>query len=135
MKNILKFSINERVDIKSFSPTLARESVRRDKRFVAWGDDNDFPQYVLDVVNNCATLKSILNASQDYTYGSEMLINLPFGLNEINSENETVLDTIKLCIDDLWVHGGFSYQLKFNALENIIEIMHIPFSLIRLAYI
>ena len=136
MENMIKLqfsSIQDRPDLKSFSPALAMEHIRRDKRFVSFGIDNDFPQYLLDIKNNNAILNSLINAAQDYTYGSEMIINSGNYLNKINSENENLDDTIKFVIDDLWVFGGCAIQLKFNVLGQIIEIMHTPFSIIRIS--
>jgi hypothetical protein len=133
MDKIYKFGVNERVDIKSFSPVMARESARRDKRFVDFGIDNGFPQYCEDVINNCATLQSILKASVDYTFGSELIITPSNGLQNFNDKNESLEDTVKQCINDLWYHGGFAFQLKFGTLGNIVEILHTPFSIIRLS--
>ena len=52
----------------------AKEKRLPGKDFVEWGDRNAYPDYLLDLYNNVATLKSIIDGCVDYIAGDDVTI-------------------------------------------------------------
>lgn len=51
-----------------------KEKAVRGYDFMAWGDDNKYPDFLYELHTNCATLQSIINGCVDYIMGDEIKI-------------------------------------------------------------
>ena len=50
---------------------LPKEKAIRGYDFIAWGEDNKYPNFLYSLYENCATLQSIINGVVDYIMGDE----------------------------------------------------------------
>lgn len=122
-KQKLNFSA---IDMKLAKSIQATESQAKGRDFVNWGDNNDYPQYLYDIYQNCATLQSIINGCADYTYGNGIVFK-DTNLNKENQDGDTLEEVISKLILDRWIFGGFAFQVIYNILGQIVEILYLDF--------
>lgn len=101
------------------------------KGFISWGVDNDYPDYVLSLYNDVATLKSIVDGLTDYVTGDGVVVNLEQYKGAINAKGETLEDILSLCAKDYCIYGGFALNIIKNILGTVAEIYYLDFSQIR----
>lgn len=84
------------------------------KDFIEWGDNNLYPDYLLDLYENVATLKSIIDGCVDYIAGDDVTI-LPLrtGLAEgvMNAKGDTIVEQVRDIAKDYEMFGGFALQI------------------------
>ncbi len=117
-KENLKF---KSVDLLSYNPTISEEVTMRGNKYVSWGRDNNYPQYIYDIYSNCATLQSVINGSIDYTFGNGIVNNTPF--KGLNQEGDSIEDVVKKVITDRWIFGGANIQVIPNRLGMANEVI------------
>lgn len=97
---------------------------------ISYGEFNDYPQAVRDVIQASYTGMSCLTNYQKFIFGKG------FSTEDynivVNSENQSMDDVLKLVSDDLAMFGGICLHLNFNLLGQIVEIRHIPFENARM---
>lgn len=101
------------------------------RKFVSWGSHNDYPDYLLGLYNNVATLRSIINGSIDYVLGDEVQCNVEQFKKQINSRGETIEDIIKNITKDYYLYGGFALNIIRNRLGKVAEIYYLDFRNVR----
>lgn len=74
-------------------------------KFVAWGTNNRYPDYLLDLYRNVPTLRSIISGSADFVAGDDVSSRVP--LNGDAPAREVVHDT---AVQD-FIYGGFAFQV------------------------
>lgn len=84
--------------------------------YVKWGLDNLLPQYLFDTYLNCSELQSLINTITDYIIGE--------GISS-NFSNDDLEETVKKCVLDYILFGGFSVECIRNKMGNIAEINYI----------
>lgn len=91
----------------------AREKKLVGKDFVEWGDNNLYPDYIQDLYENVATLKSIIDGCVDYIAGDDVQI-LPLrpGMDGVmNSKGDTIVEQVRdIALSDK-KFGGFAFQV------------------------
>lgn len=97
------------------------------KNFVTWGSNNDYPTFLFDCYNNCATLQSIINATCDYVVGDEVTSIK----NIINTKGETMRELIQKITMDYLIFGAFAIQVIKNYAGNVSEIYWVDVSKLR----
>lgn len=92
----------------------AREKNLPGKDFVEWGDNNLYPEYLLDLYENVATLKSIIDGCVDYIAGDDITI-LPLRPNYaegvMNAKGDTIVEQVRDVSLDVERYGGFALQV------------------------
>jgi hypothetical protein len=90
-----------------------KEKVQVDKGFVEWGDSNLYPDYLLDLYNNVATLKSIIDGCVDYIAGDDITIQpLRNGMDGVmNAKGDTIIEQVRDIAKDYEMFGGFALQV------------------------
>lgn len=123
-KSRLSFSaLNKSWIDEVMSPT---ESEFKGKDFIAWGDNNAYPQYLHRLYEGCATLQSIIDATVDYICGIETITQI-----KENKKGESIEDIIRNCAYDLCTYGGFSINVLRNKLGDISNIYYLDFKRVR----
>ena len=74
-------------------------------KFVQWGTNNRYPDYLLDLYRNVPTLRSIISGSADFVAGDDVTSRVP--LNGEAPAREVVHDT---AVQD-FIFGGFAFQV------------------------
>jgi len=122
------YAIDQYIEDNIVKPT---EKEISGKDFIAWGDHNDYPYYLQNLYDNCATLKSVIDGLSDYICGDEIIVNSEIYSNTINSRGETLADIIRYIAKDLSKFGGFSLNIVRNKLGGIAEIYYLDFKKVR----
>lgn len=116
---------------------LPQFKINRNNKWINYGDDNLYPQYLLDVFNNRSNKhKAIINKKVDMEVGNGIGITTE-ALKKVvqNKFSELNLEEISTRIAfDNEIMGGFSLLLRWNSEgSKIVAIDYIPFNKCRLS--
>lgn len=99
--------------------------------YVCWGKNNDYPEYLLQLRKNAATLKSIISGCCDYAVGDKVECNLPYNSKYMNREKKTARDVLTNLFRDLFTYGGFAFEVIRSEAGDVVEIYYIDFRFLR----
>ncbi len=100
----------------------------RNKDYIKYGDDNDYPEYLTYLFSKSAKHNAIITGKANYIFGH----GYENGGVVVNRLDETLNDIAKKAILDVEIYGGFRLEFIYNALGKIAEIYHVDYSTIRL---
>jgi len=103
-------------------------------KHVNWGEDNLYPNFLIDIADKSSLHGSILNSKSNYIFG-DGLIDKKSGefLNEIQiNEDDSLSELIKKCINDLVYFNAFAVEVTFNQLGEPFNYYHVPLHHVRL---
>lgn len=129
-------SQNKKPEVMAFGsdmPVIPRYVERRGRRFVQYGDRNNFPEYLWDLYLRSNVLQAICNGTADYVSGGGISLDpsLEKFASHQNKKGETIEEVIrKVCIDYL-IFGGFAIEPEFDRKGNLINIYWIDFKSVR----
>lgn len=98
----------------------------------SYGEQNDYPQRVREIVEASVTGKSCYNTYRKFIYGRGFR-NEEFAKAVINSKGDTADSLLLSESDDLAMNGGVAIHVNYDANFNIVTACHIPFEWARLA--
>ena len=128
----LSFSaIDPYVESHIVSPT---ERVQNKQDIVEWGDSNAYPDYLLELYNNVATLKSIIDGCVDYIAGDDVTI-LPLRPKMdgvMNAKGDTIQEQVRDIAKDYEMYGGFALQVIRGKDGKPSEIHYIDMRFLRM---
>lgn len=79
---------------------------------ILWGDDDKYPDYLLELYRDVATLGSIVNGSVDYVAGNAVtLVSDLFPGGVCNTRGELAVDIVRGCALDWFLFGGFALEV------------------------
>jgi hypothetical protein len=98
--------------------------------WVDFGENNDYPDYLIKMTNKSAKHNAIVNGKVNYIFGKG-----PESENEkvkswfqkCNTANEGMVELLVKTIKDIEVFGGFYWQIIPDKTGNIAEIYHCNF--------
>lgn len=129
-KNKQYYSFN----IDRIEPNLPSFIERPGKKYVMYGDDNLFPQFIAGLYNSSAINRTCISSKFDATFGQGLKATNPEfdyllkRANQLESFNDVFE---KICIDYI-TFGGFALNIVWtNDGENIADIYHVDFSKVR----
>lgn len=109
-----------------------RYEVRRSaQNYLYWGDRNDYPQSVIDIVGGSYTGTACLDVYQKFIGGSGFADADNYQII-INSDGETADGLLYKISEDYALLGGFAIHVNRNYLGQIVEMRHIPLENVRL---
>ena len=91
-----------------------------------FGDDNNYPNEVLSIINNSVTASSCVEILRKYIKGKGVDVDY-----YINRDNQSVNDILGYVSNDISIHKGFCLHIGYNELGLISSIKHIPFDWAR----
>ena len=101
----------------------------RGKDFMYYGDDNLFPQKLIELYDTSAMHHTAVNAITDGIIGDGLEV---IGEEYINSNGETVDEVFEKIALDYSLYQGYALNVIWNKEGNAIaEIYHLPFSKVR----
>lgn len=103
------------------------------RNLVEWGEDNDYPTYLLDLYNNygSTTHKSIVNKKVKLISGQGFEDVSNIDLNNFIKRNRLEFETRKITFD-YEIFNGFAFELIYDRMgENLTSLKHIPLNQIR----
>lgn len=101
---------------------------KKGKNYVEYGEDNDYPNYLLSLYNESAKHGAIIKGKVNYIFGSGFEED-----NVCNSKGETWNDVMKRCIKDDELYRGYYLQIIWNRAKQVGEIYHLEFHKVRVS--
>lgn len=101
----------------------------RDKKYIKYGDDNRYPDYLTYLFDKSPNHGAICTGKANYIFGKGFE-NGDFPVNRIG---DTLNDIAKKTILDTVIYGGFYLEIIWNAGRKISEIYHVDYTTIRIA--
>lgn len=111
----------------------------KDREWVSWGEDNGYPNYLIELYRRNAIHGAIVSGKAQYLYGKGLKV-----------EGETILDEAK---SDMWIenanrfetwdeiyrktcsafelYNGFAWEIVWNFAKNGFEVFHIDIGKLR----
>ena len=100
------------------------------KNILDWGENNDYPQVVMNIVSGSYTGSNCLDRYRKFIYGRGFQDADNYQII-VNNDGDTADSLLKSCADDLASFGGFAIHVNRNLLGQITTMRHIPFENIR----
>ena len=110
---------------------VLKETKVTGKKWMSYGDKNDFPSYLFDLYLRSTVLQSVIEGIIDYTVGAG--VNSTTINEEINTDGETLEDLIKQILVDYMVTGGFAINVLRDAENRVSELYWVDIRNIRLS--
>lgn len=127
-KETMHFAI---IENKSKVIPVLEETKIAGKKYVGYGKDNKYPDYLFSLYQNSTILQSIINGIIDYTIGQG--VSGRFLTNQVNVDGETYDDLFRNLYLDYLVTGGFAFNVLRDAENRISELYWVNVSHIRLS--
>ena len=129
-KNVRFAAIDKYIDKNIVLPTEKASS--GDDDMVTWGENNGYPEYLLDLYKNVATLRSIINGCVDFVTGDSVTANVtPQENGEMNLAHESARDIVMRCAESFYHYGGFALQVTRDLAGRVAEIIPLDLRYVR----
>lgn len=103
-------------------------SIRKNKYWINYGTDNNFPQYIIDLNNSSAINKAILDSKVTYICGDGIDDSKYIGMPNISDSWDRFIEKIS---KDYVQFGGFAFQVVMNEDGSSCSLFHTDFSTVR----
>lgn len=101
------------------------------RSYVYWGANNQYPEYIEGLFNDCNTLRTIIVGTADYVQGDDVeFINSKF-TREVNKKGMQARELVKLLATDYLKLGGFAFQVIRDKDGNVNELYWLDFRYVR----
>lgn len=125
----MNFAAIEKTFISSI-PYLTEEEVRG-KDFIAYGDQNLYPQYLYGLYKDVTTLKTVIDGTSNFVGGDDTKCNVSGFEVALNKKGNTARNIVKWLARDYFLYGGFAIEVIRNLSGGIAEIYYKDFRNIR----
>lgn len=129
-KKVSFAAIDPYIEIKIVLPV---EKSTKDKghEMIYWGERNNYPDYLLGLYNNVATLRAIINGCVDFVVGDDVTTMHNLQGNAMNLHGDSVRDIVKLVAGDYFRYGGFALEIIRNFKGEVAEIHYCDLRFLR----
>lgn len=129
-KNVSFAAIDSVIESHIIAPT---EKATRDKGhdMIWWGEKNNYPDYLLDLYRNVATLRAIVNGCVDFVVGDDVTTTHNLQGAAMNRHGDTVRNIVKLLAQDYFMYGGFAIEVIRDNAGGIAEINYCDMRFLR----
>lgn len=113
----------------------------KNKEYVKYGEENNYPKYLVDLFNRSAKHNAILTAKQKYTYGRGLKIKEGLVTDQAIKAQaflvrpntfETLSDIFNKAVLDKRLYGGYALQIVWSKLSGkVSQVYHMDFAKIR----
>ena len=118
--------------LDTFSNSWADYKERRQGDYVKSGDDNQFPNYLINLYNKSSIHAACINAISEAIIGGGLQANEDIYLESANKKGETWNDIFAKISVDFYLYGAFSIELIWSLdRSRIAEAYHIDYSMVR----
>lgn len=112
-----------------------KESITKNlNTYVKYGEDNKFPNQLIDLLNQSPSASSILSGTIEILKNYDIKQNfkeLPYS-PYVNNYGDSLQDIFVQCAYDYISFGMFFIQITWNKLGEIAELIHVPAEMCRL---
>ena len=130
--NVSFLAIDPYIETNIVSPT---EKTIPGKDFIEWGTNNLYPEFLQDLYDNVATLRSVIDGCVDYIAGDDVTI-LPLRPNMedgvMNGKGDTIQEQIRDVAQDEETYGGFALQVIRGKDGKPSEVYYIDMRFLRM---
>lgn len=95
------------------------------KKYVSYGNDNRYPDYLLSLYEGCSTLKAIIDGNVNYVMGDDMQV-APSPMEPIK-----VSETVRECVRDWYIFGYAFIQVLRNPFGEVVDLVRLPAEYVR----
>ena len=120
------------IENKSKTIPILKETKIVGKKWVSYGEKNDFPDYLFDLYLRSSVLQSIIEGIIDYTVGAGVAHTI-IPSTKVNTDGETLKDIMKKILVDYLVFGGFALNILRDSNDNVSEIYWVDIRNFRLS--
>lgn len=105
----------------------------RTKKWVMWGEKNDYPDWLIDLYEGSSIHSTIIRSKMEQVVGEGVRSSTDSSVvNEyVNSEMETLDELLKKVTLDYVIFGSFALNIIWTNDRSNFEIYHIDFSKVR----
>jgi DNA-binding Lrp family transcriptional regulator len=101
------------------------------KGYVQFGEDNLYPNMLLEKLNKSSKHNGIVLGKVNYIIGNGISYKDESAKELVPNKNETINDLLKKVSTDIEIFGGVYLELHYNALGNVGAVYHIPYHKVR----
>lgn len=127
-KEQLNFAI---IENRTKTVPVLKETKMTGKKYIGYGEDNKYPDYLFSLYQNSTVLQSIINGIVDYAVGQG--VTCDFLSMKVNEDGETWEDLLKNVMLDEMVTGGWAVNILRDHNGIVSELYWIDVSHIRLS--
>lgn len=115
------------IQMSAYTPPSMREADNKDG-FVAYGEENLFPDLLVDLYRSSATHGALCNSIAQMVAGAGLTIDADAGM--IKVAQWKLQDVVRKCALDYVIHGGFALEVAYA--DGVIKrVDHMPFECLR----
>lgn len=107
------------------------ETTGSTRGYVNYGKDNNFPQFVNYLYDECSTLRSIIDGTAEYIQGNGVLATDRWAT--VNKQGTTIEDFVLQLATDFMKFDGFAIQVVYSLANTTVELYALDFSRIRVS--
>ena len=111
------------LDMPAIPMPIQKES--SGKRYIPYGADNRYPDYLLSLYSDCSTLKAIIDGNVNYVMGDELRI------ADSPMEPIRLTETVREIVRDWYIFGYAFVQVLRNPYGQIVDIIRLPAEYVR----
>ena len=120
-------------DIRISVPYYKEPVVRNEKIPVPYGEHNLFPNELLELIQQSVSAQSILTGTKQIISNYDIVQNFKLPCEPfVNNDHQSLTDLITNLAHDYLVFGAFAIQVSWNKLNQLSELIHVPFEMIRM---
>jgi DNA-binding Lrp family transcriptional regulator len=101
---------------------------KKSKGWIEFGDDNNYPKYLLSLYNESPKHGAIVKSKSQYIYGKGFEV-----AGVANSIGETWNDILKKAVKDDELYRGYYLQIIYNRAKQVSDVFHIDFQKVRIS--
>jgi len=101
------------------------------KGYVQFGEDNLYPNMLLEKLNKSSKHNGIVLGKVNYIIGNGISYKDNSQQELVPNKNETINDLLKKVSTDIEIFGGVYLELHYNALGNVGAVYHVPYHKVR----
>ena len=131
MSNTNQNDVKATVQFAAIDPYIEKHIVKptetlvRAKDMMQWGDNNAYPEYVLELYNSVPTLRAIVNGNVDFISGDNVISKVTL------NARESARDIVRSLALDKGIYGGFALQVIRAKDGSIAETHYIDLRFLR----
>ena len=119
-------------NIKRDSYAVKNSYEKKSDKYIKYGSDNQFPNYLIGLYNHSSMHASCVNAIVEAVRGEGLVTENEFILDRANKSGESWNDIYNKVALDYKLFGGFALEIIWSRdRERIAEVYHIDFSYLR----
>lgn len=119
-------------NIKRFSSPWVSYKEKSDGKYIKSGDDNLFPQYLIDLYNKSSIHAAAINATVEAIIGQGLTSDNESYLDRANRQGESWNDIFSKVSIDYYLHGSYALEVIWSLdRTRIAEVYHVDYSHIR----